>query len=508
MKKFILFLLFHTTFFGQAGSYDTTFSTDGIASVCQSYTFFSIDAAQQSTGKIINYGDNYAFNRSISLVRYNPNGTLDSTFGVGGFINSPSLTNFPTNRNIRPGGIAIQADDKIVIMGFQQSDAFGNGFWVARLLQNGAADTTFNSTGYLDLFFGSEQTFGKCIKIQLDGKIIVAGHSGNIGQNFAMARINPNGTLDTTFGSNGKVETTFTGTESGANSIAVQPDGKIVLGGWTSSSSGPYDFGMIRYNINGSVDTTFGINGKVITAIVNGNSETITKLLLQSDGKILVGGTTYFGGGYFCLARYLTNGSLDASFGSNGLVFGTEYAGWNCDIAQQIDGKIVLAGGFNSNKFSYLRYLNNGQIDTTFPVNGFFANVGLDGYASSVIIQSDNKLIICGSLSTVIDSFGNTILCSGVVRLNPGTLAIEEFANKEIVIYPNPTTGVLNFSTSIFENNNYKVIVFNVIGQKVFERENINTEINSLDLSSLIKGTYFITLGDKEKKITKTIIIK
>lgn len=503
MKKYLLLVIFVNAF-AQPGTYDTTFSSDGIATECQLNTYFSTDAAFQSGGKIICFGDNYLTNR-ISLVRYNSNGELDTTFGVSGFIGNSINSIFPVNRGYTPGGIAIQSDDKIVIMGLQQSDAFGNGFWVVRLLPNGAVDTTFNGTGYLDLFFGTAQDRGKCIKIQPDGKIIVAGRSGDLGQNFAMARINTNGTLDSSFGINGKVQTTFSGTQSGVNSIALQPDGKIILGGWTNNLPFEYDFALIRYNSDGSIDTTFGVNGKVVTTINNMGSDTISKVLIQNDGKIIAGGYDSQSVGNYTLVRYLPNGSLDTTFGTNGVAVDTEFTG-NCDIAQQVDGKILLVGGFDTSRISYLRYLNNGQLDTSFPVNGPIANVGLLGYASTVLIQPDNKIVVCGSLSTVFDEFGNTYLCSVVIRLNPGTLSTNEFNDNEVVIYPNPASNFVGFDNTVHQFT--KATLFNYLGQEVASQLlQLSTE-EQIDISSFATGVYLLKLSNETNNATVKIVKK
>ena len=145
MKKIILILFISNYTVAQPGSYDTTFNTDGIATYCQTNTFFSIDAAFQSSGKILCFGHSYLTN-GVSLVRYNHNGNLDTTFGDNGFLANSVYSIFPPNRAYTPQSIAIQSDNKIVIMGLQESDTFGNGFWVARLLENGAVDTSFNLT--------------------------------------------------------------------------------------------------------------------------------------------------------------------------------------------------------------------------------------------------------------------------------------------------------------------------------------------------------------------------
>jgi uncharacterized delta-60 repeat protein len=500
MKKIILILFFSSYIFAQPGSYDTTFSSDGITTTCLSTTFFSLDGALQSDGKILSLGNSNLLNR-LSLVRYNSNGSFDTSFGVSGVLANSVYSIFPSNRSYTLTSIAIQSDNKIVIAGYQNSDSFGYGFSVIRLLQNGAVDTTFNGTGYFEFFFGTIFGRATCIKIQPDGKIIVAGTSGNASENFAMIRINANGTLDTSFGTGGKVQTTFFNVESVAESIAIQPDGKIVLGGWTTNTPNGYDFALSRYSSNGSIDTTFGVNGKIVTTVNSFGSDLICKILLQSDGKIIAGGLNNQTGGNYTLVRYLLNGTLDNTFGTNGIVVTPEASNFDMDIALQIDGKIVIAGGFNTDRFSYLRYLNNGQLDTSFPIHGGYANVGLDGYASTVLIQPDNKIVICGSLT------GETNLCSLVVRLNPGPLlSNKEFEDNELVFYPNPTENVVSFDNSISQFQ--KAAIFNILGQKVGTITLKNLASESIDLTGFSNGVYLIKLSNQNSLKTIKIIKK
>jgi uncharacterized delta-60 repeat protein len=500
MKKIILILFFSSYIFAQPGSYDITFSSDGISSDCLSNTFFSLDGALQSDGKILSLGNSNLSNR-LSLVRYNSNGSFDTSFGVSGVLANSVYSIFPSNRSYTLTSIAIQSDNKIVIAGYQNSDSFGYGFSVIRLLQNGAVDTTFNGTGYFEFFFGT--IFGRAtsIKIQPDGKIIVAGTSGNASENFAMIRINTNGTLDTSFGTGGKVQISFFGAESVAESIVIQPDGKIILGGWTNNVPFGYDFALIRYSSNGSIDTTFGINGKIVTTVNSFGSDLISKIILQSDGKIIAGGLNNQTSGYYTLARYLSNGTLDNTFGVNGIAVTPEASNFDMDIALQIDGKIVIAGGFNTDRFSYLRYLNNGQLDTTFPIHGGIANIGLSGYASTVLIQPDNKIVICGSL------IGETNLCSLVVRLDPGPLlSNEEFEENELVFYPNPTENVVSFDNSVSQFQ--KATIINYLGQEVgaITLENLVSE--SLDLSGFSNGVYLVKLENSSTQKNIKIIKK
>ena len=256
--------------------------------------------------------------------------------------------------------------------------------------------------GTLDSSFGTGGKLigvtGGAIAIQQDGKIVTAGGSKG---DFSVARLNPNGTLDATFGSGGKVTTDFGGPYDGASSVAIRADGKILAAGTTvNSSSSIADFALARYNSNGTIDTTFGKGGKVTTDFA-GVSANAYSVAIQRDGKVVVAGMANVDGGEdFALARYNLDGTPDLSFGTGGRVvtdFGTFAQGFSwadgSSVAIQGDGKIVLAGaaymdpGFD---IALARYNPNGTLDPTFGTGGkVTTNLSTNDRASSVGLQAD-----------------------------------------------------------------------------------------------------------------------
>ena len=261
--------------------------------------------------------------------------------------------------------MAIQSDGKIVVAGYSSIGGYDN-FALIRYNPNGSLDTSFNGTGKVTTAIGSVHDRGNSVAIQSDGKIVVAGYSQNSNYDFAVVRYNPNGSLDTTFNGTGKVTTAFGTSNDVGNSVAVQSDGKIVVAGQTIIGSND-DFALVRYNSNGSLDTNFNGAGKVTTAIGSFGDRAHSMAML-SDGKIVVAGESYMGGSAydFALARYNSNGSLDTSFNGTGKVttaFGSSDDIGN-SVAVQSDGKLVVAGyaltGGNFN-FALARY--EGGID-------------------------------------------------------------------------------------------------------------------------------------------------
>src|SRR5439155_1647217 len=248
---------------------------------------------------------------------------LDPAFGSEGRV----LANFGGRDGAR--ALALQANGKIVVAGFTSSD-FGTlrRFALARYNADGTLDPSFGGGGrVLTNFAGRDEA--SALALQSDGKIVVAGFSGAGGrQDFAVARYNPDGSLDPSFGSGGRVLTDFGGDDEAA-ALALQSDGKIVVTGFSFSDAGGSDIALARYNPDGTLDASFGSGGRVLTdfGLASG-------LVLQSDGRIVVAG----GGS---LARYTPDGSLDPSFGAGGRVL-TDFDAFA--LALQADGKIVVAG--------------------------------------------------------------------------------------------------------------------------------------------------------------------
>lgn len=499
---FLLFLLLSVNAFSQAGSFDTNFGINGKTNYCFSQNSHnSSDFGFQSDGKIVYYGWNN-LSCAVDLVRFKNDGLLDTTFGINGIIVNTICSAFP-NAGYYPGKMVIQSDEKILIMGLQQNNTYPNAYWIARLTPDGALDTTFNGTGYKDLSFGTIQDRGLCIALQADGKILVGGTSGNTAEFFTVARLTNTGALDTSFGIGGKAQVAFSGTESMANSILVQPDGKIVLGGYTVNAPYAKDFALVRLSSNGTLDTSFGVNGKVITTVDSNYSDAITQLALQSDGKIVAGGFTSFEVAHkMAVARYLPNGSIDTTFATNGIKVITDgFGGINCSVAVQTDNKIIVAGGYEGSYFEVFRFLNNGALDTAFGTNGLVNAFPVNGgYASKVLIQPDNKIVVSGSTST--SDFLNQ--CAAVIRLNPGTLSYDSFTSSVVGVVPNPTTGVVSFDNSInsFEN----VIIYNYLGQEVGKQKLNVVSDSQINLSDFSNGVYLLKfMGENNNAVAKVV---
>ncbi|MBK9105841.1 MAG: T9SS type A sorting domain-containing protein [Saprospiraceae bacterium] len=329
---------------GQSGTLDTTFDGDGIVTRDIASFDYGVGAVLQPDGKILTaVNTNGGTNGDFSVVRCLQYGTLDESFGIGGVVLA--------DRDIsaeRAHALVLQPDGRIVVAGEAQANGQYD-FAVLRLLPDGTPDSTFGTNGWTVTDLGSTFEFPNCVALQSDGKIVMAGRvADGFNSNFAMVRYTPDGVLDTFFGVDGIVNTNIRD-EDEATSIIIEPDDQIILGGYSSvAASG--DFTLARYNTDGTLDKFFGNGGKVLTDLENVNgSDFIKAMVLQPDGKIIAAGNannvnielTSDAG----MVRYEEDGDLDMTFGIGGIYIVS--LGSKTDIygiALQPNGKILLTG--------------------------------------------------------------------------------------------------------------------------------------------------------------------
>lgn len=349
----------------------------------------------QSDGKIIiaGQGEDRGDWDVAALARYNPDGSLDTLFDGDGLV----TTEFEEDSGIN--AVAIQPDGKIVAAGF--TDDGDDQFAVARYLANGELEWEV-TTNFDDENGWDDEA--NAVAIQPDGKIVVAGitDAGVRGANFALARYNAGGSLDTAFGGDGKVTTDFAEAFYGANSVAIQVDGKIVVAGFASTfaSNGNGDVAVARYNPDGSLDSSFGPGGLVTTDL--GGSEGGNELTIQADGKLVVAASTNTGNWDFAVLRYNADGTLDPSFGNGGHVttdFGGNDGGHG-GMVIQADGKIVVAGdtSVGDGDFAAARYNLDGSLDSTFGTGGrVTTDFGGGDRGEGMAMQADGRIVVAGT---------------------------------------------------------------------------------------------------------------
>jgi uncharacterized delta-60 repeat protein len=443
-----------------AGALDTTFGSGGIVTTSLTGEDTGRAMVIQPDGKIVGSGDGGA------MVRYNTDGSLDSTFGSGGEVSSSPITG---------RGIAVYPnagtpnDGKIVHAGYVQvavvtkkTTTYKDEFAVARFNPNGSLDTTFGGKGWVTTAFTDSVTAFPA-RIQPDGKIVIAGSDSN---SFLLARYNTDGSLDTTFGTGGTA--LLAGPAGGTVSVAwpqdltLQSDGRIVVAGADNNINTPFILG--RLNSNGTPDTTFGGGGVVTTTFSNYHVATgLTGIALQTDGKIVATGNIEFTSGpqWIKVIRYDTYGNLDAAFGTGGIAtsaYSTNGLNQSMGIALQSDGKIIVAGATTINfvnPWSILlaRYDTSGNLDNTFGGGGFVTTaIGTNTKAGA------NDIAIYPNAGTANDgkivAFG--WFQNGTAYGSPRTYAVVRYLPSEPEIgsftaSPNPVTS--GSSTTLAASN-------------------------------------------------------
>ena len=409
MKKVLLLCLLAVPVFviGQLRMLDPTFGNGG-AVLNKAMPINISSSAMQTNGKIIVGGGIYDTIRyAFSLIRYNIDGDVDLSFGNNGQV----IEQINPGTEDRFSTMALQADGKILVAGSTKiyPNTGKSDVVVMRFDSTGKIDSSFATNGfsvvsYLDTTDSYDQAFA--LLIRSNGKIIVAGQSsgpspfGYVKSYDTYIQFDVNGKIDSSFGINGKV---MTFTNNSDLSVALQNDGKLIAGGkYTLIYPSPYIsfdiFSIIRYNQNGKIDSTYGVNGMSDTlSLFNGNSVSI-----QPDGKVLFAGYDNSFGYYMVIARFDSTGKKDTTFGKHGLsnlLYSTNGSLTFADkIMAQPNGKMMVVGTYNKD-FLLMRLKNNGERDSSFCNRGL-VTIDLKGQdrdeANNMVVQPSGKMVLIG----------------------------------------------------------------------------------------------------------------
>lgn len=377
-----------------AGTLDPTFHGDGALTLDLGGLDTARAVAVQDNYRIVVAGDSGgAGPAGFQVVRLTRDGYLDFTFAGDG------KQAVPFGAIDRANAIALQPDGKIVLAG-STGDGVSNHFAVARLNADGSLDTTFDGDGKLVLDLGAHDE-ATAVLVQPDGKLVVAGFTDAGAADFAVVRLTADGSLDPTFSGDGKATADFVG-EDLARGAALQPDGKVVLAG-SSTAGAQLNAAVARFTTDGSLDATFDSDGLRLVSLDPGSDEA-TAILVQPDGRIVVAGTNDV---VFLAARLLGDGALDATFDGDGVASipfvsaqGQAFASARSATLQD-DGKIVLAGRVTvgpESDFAVARLNPSGSLDPTFG-DGGRKSVSLGGNVESahaIAFQRDGELVLAG----------------------------------------------------------------------------------------------------------------
>ncbi len=385
-------------------------------------TDYAFDLVVQPDGKLVvaGWASDISDPADFALARYNPDGSLDPSFGGTGLVRA-GFAAFSIEEGF---ALLREPNGKLVVGGWAASSPLDPGvdFGLMRFLPTGQPDPTFGAGGKVKTNLGADD-WVLVLARAADGKLLAGGRSGPLGtHNFALARFLPNGALDTTFGTAGKVTTDFSGRDDSIEALAVLPDGRILAAGpsGTGPTGGPFKMALARYTQQGKPDPTFGTGGKVLLSF--GQSSAATALALLAGGKFLVGGGIAVTGGAansdFAVLRFTANGKLDPTFGTAGRVttdFARKFDGVD-DLRVLPNGKILVAGqidesqpGAGDGAFGLARYTANGQLDSTFGVAGrvrtrFPSSVGSS--VEAMEIQRDGRIVVVGPVFPAFPAIG------------------------------------------------------------------------------------------------------
>ncbi|MBK8492059.1 MAG: hypothetical protein IPL49_14535 [Saprospirales bacterium] len=492
------FLFLHA----QSGTLDPTFGTGGVTITPVSVGYDAgYGLAIQPDGKILVSGESQngttEGDYDVTLVRYKADGSLDAGFGNGGIVVKHISNGWDLS-----GSVLVQPDGMIVVGGQCWSGSTYD-FVALRYKADGSPDNAFGNGGMVKIPVGSSQDNAWDCALQPDGKILLVGPVIN-GSNYAfgVVRLNTNGTMDNNFGNGGKVITSVGPADDFSWSCAVQPDGKILVAGRTVTNNVPA-FALVRYKPDGTLDSSFGNGGKVKTT-VGGVSDRGRVVVVQPDGKILVGGTsTIAGSDDFAVVRYKSDGTLDPTFGNNGIVttpVGTgEDVLW--DVVIEPTGKIIAAGyGINpvtGYDFALVKFKANGTLDTSFGLNGIAfgpISAGSD-FANAVALQDDGKIVMAGtrvgtSYDIAVARFENTL--TGVFSLI-GADAISLFE-----CFPDPFEAATQVHFQLEQAGFVILTVHDLSGRAVArlvsERLASGRHTRTFDANGLLPGLYVFRL--------------
>ena len=342
------------------GSLDNTFGTGGVV-----YTDIAgYDEGEvvcvQADNKIVVAGNTQDANKDFLLARYQTNGDLDSSFGTAGKV----ITDLGSGYDVVRAMVVLPSGK--ILVGGDYASATNLDCALVRYNTNGTLDNTFGNAGLVTTDISNANNTLKGLAVETNGNIVVAGECPGLnGLDFAVMMYNSNGTLEATFGTGGIVKTSLSNKNDSPRAIALQADGKIVVAGEVTDAAFLQHIAAVRYNTDGSPDNTFG-DGGIVTDSITSYDDLVSSVAVQPDGKILISGTSYSSNKrVFSLLRYETDGSADGSFGTVGMVLSYIGAknGYSNSMALQTDGKIILAGYADSTNtpshFALARYTSD-----------------------------------------------------------------------------------------------------------------------------------------------------
>lgn len=463
LTVFLPLLFFQLLAFSQAGSLDFSFGMEGrvTTSVPGAQMSYANSVNFQSDGKIVVSGTNTS-SESFTLIRYLVNGSIDSAFALNGVLK----TTLGFNGIGSCKSSVIQADDKILVAG----TALGNTYQepvIARFLPNGETDSSFAQNGIVHINSGILFEVIHQLKIQADGKILALGSCSDLGYDKVLLyRFHPNGALDQSFAENGRLMYSEEVESNGyGSSLDLSTDGKIIFAYQYTLQNSMNRTSLVRLNQDGSLDTSFGMNGKIRMDFPEFYYFRRTNIELTTEDKIILVHSTNTSNYMY---RYNSDGSLDSGFGTNGMI--TSDFGKSDDFVLQQDNKIILLKYTyqGSRDFIVTRLLQNGSVDSTFGNSGTsiidFDNADEFGYA--VNVQANGKIVavgISGGNLALIRLLNDRVSSAQVQTMD------NEWVKMSCELMTNGVNLTIEFTDYLLQDS--KLHMFDALGKEVFQTD-------------------------------------
>ncbi|MCF6306600.1 MAG: T9SS type A sorting domain-containing protein [Flavobacteriaceae bacterium] len=471
---FLFGILFSLASFAQDGTLDLSFGNDGyvVTNITNNNdVIYQVKETINSNLLVIGNVDE-STNAVTVISKYLSNGEVDLSFGNDGIV-YPSYNTAPFGKR----ELIVLPDNSFYVLGSENED-----FLIAKHLTNGDIDNTFGVNGITTTDFDAD--YFQTAILQEDGKLLAIGRTDDVTNYYQimMVRYLPNGDLDPTFGSNGIALYDTDGEFFRTRKILLQNDGKILLQ-QAEYSNTPKKLIIYRFMPNGTIDNSFGDNGKVI--VMGDTSLTGGSMVLKPDGKIIATASN-IDIGLTKIIQYLPDGTVDFTFADNGEKIINLANFYTLEVFFQ-GNRLLIYGHiseFEGTTLALARFTENGNIDTTFGSNGYSYNPYFQNY--NVIIQSDDKIVVAGSTywyegetDFVLARYKNNFLETNTPLLN------------KLTVYPNPSNGIFNISHN-FITSETPYQISDITG-KIIQQGNITGEQSQIDISQSQNGVYLFT---------------
>lgn len=502
---FVLFLFLPIISFAQFGILDSDFDADGIRLIrAANSPTRGFDVEVQPDGKILVCGwASLPSGSAAHVTRLFPDGSLDNSFGFNG--QTVLLWN---EANLEVYNMALQDDGNIVLVG--GIDGAETGQVVIRINgSDGFPDPSFGTDGFVLIPY-TIVAYLYDVAIQSDGKIVAAGITAESDLDITVVRLNTDGTLDTDFSFDGKVVTDVN-LADWAQGLVVGADGKITVAGSTEHPGGNRNGLLVRYNADGTLDNTFGTNGKV-ELDVSTTVDEFHNLTTNGSGSIFAVGATSNPGYQFLIAKYTANGTLDNSFSFDGVVQ-TDFSNdddraW--DVTVQPDSRILVVGTATegSDKLALARYTPEGLLDNSFGTGGkVLTSNGQNNELRSVALQSDLKIVAVGTIIDAQFNQRNAIVVRYTSGMNVGIGEVDAYIGSTLV-YPNPiTNSEVTVEYELNSDETVSIELFDLSGKMIAQLQSAAAEKagsyqKTLVLPRLSSGNYLLNLNTEKGSVS------